>query len=67
MPIYEYVCKKCSEVFSVYQSITVSESETNCPKCSSNDVKKRISAFSYCSIGGGGVPAFGSSGGFGGG
>ncbi|MDI6800478.1 MAG: zinc ribbon domain-containing protein [Thermodesulfovibrionales bacterium] len=70
MPIYEYVCRKCSEVFSAFQSINADENDTECPKCSSNDVKKMVSAFSCCSTagsGGGINSSFGSSGGFGGG
>jgi putative FmdB family regulatory protein len=69
MPIYEYACTKCNEVFSVFQSVNASEKDTRCPKCGSNDVKKKISAFSCCSIGGfggSGSSSFGSSGGFGG-
>jgi putative FmdB family regulatory protein len=65
MPIYEYACTKCNEVFSVFQSVNASEKDTRCPKCGSNDVKKKVSAFSCCSIGGGST-SFGSSGGFGG-
>jgi putative FmdB family regulatory protein len=66
MPIYEYVCTKCNEIFSVFQSVNAGEKDTRCPKCGSNTAKKKISAFSCCSIGGGSTP-FGSSGGFGGG
>lgn len=66
MPIYEYVCNTCQEVFSVFQSITASEKDVKCPKCSSGDVKKKVSSF--CSIGGtGGGTGSGSFGGFGGG
>ncbi len=69
MPIYEYDCKKCNETFSVFQSINADENDTRCPKCNAKDVKKKISAFSCCSIGAGGGSSspFGSSGGFGGG
>ncbi|BCB95843.1 hypothetical protein JZK55_07650 [Dissulfurispira thermophila] len=66
MPIYEYACNKCSEVFSVFQSVNASEKDTRCPKCGSNDVKKKISSFSCCSIGASSA-SFSSSGGFGGG
>ena len=66
MPIYEYICKKCDEMFAVYQSINDGEKNTKCPECGSNKVKKIISAFSACSIGGGDSSS-GSAGGFGGG
>lgn len=72
MPIYEYSCRKCNEIFSVFQSINAGESDTKCPACGSNDVKKRISTFACCSIGSSGDGVSGldpsaSGGGFGGG
>lgn len=66
MPIYEYACAKCNEVFSVFQSINVNEKDTKCPKCGSNNVKKKLSSFSCCSISMSNA-SFGSSGGFSGG
>ncbi|MBZ0156411.1 MAG: zinc ribbon domain-containing protein [Alphaproteobacteria bacterium] len=59
MPIYEYSCKKCNEVFSVFQSMNASEKDTKCPKCGSNDVVKKISSFSCCSPASGGASAHG--------
>lgn len=51
MPIYEYVCKKCKESFSVLQRIGKTEKDTVCPGCGSSDVKKKISVFSgFCSV-----------------
>ncbi|NTU43505.1 MAG: zinc ribbon domain-containing protein [Nitrospirales bacterium] len=63
MPIYEYVCNRCQESFSVLQSITA-EKDARCPKCGSAEVKKKVSSF--CSIGGvGGGTGSGFSGSFG--
>ena len=67
MPIYEYICLKCNEKFSLLQSINASGLDTKCPRCASNEVKKVISAF-CCSSGSGGdvaspVPSQGFSGG----
>ena len=67
MPIYEYICLKCNEKFSLLQSINASEHDTNCPRCSSNEVRKIISSF-CCSSGSGGdgtstMPSGGFSGG----
>lgn len=69
MPIYEYTCRKCTEAFAVFQSINAREEDTECPGCGAKDVKKKISSFSACSIGGsgGGPSPFGSFGGLGGG
>jgi putative FmdB family regulatory protein len=46
MPIYEYNCLKCNEKFSLLQSLYPAAKNTECPKCSSTDVKKVISSFS---------------------
>lgn len=65
MPIYEYVCNACGELFSKLQKMTVAEGETTCPKCGSTEVERMISA---CSIGAAGSsapsgPACGAGGG----
>lgn len=67
MPIYEYACDKCKEVFSVYQSVNADSHNIKCPKCGSDNVKKKISAFSCCAVGSGSSSGFGSYRGFGGG
>jgi putative FmdB family regulatory protein len=53
MPIYEYVCLKCDEKFALLQSLYPPEQNTECPKCSSSDVKKVLSSFSCASSEGG--------------
>lgn len=52
MPIYEYMCLECCEEFSLLRSMNASDRDLKCPKCSSQKVKKVISAFS-CSAGSG--------------
>jgi len=42
MPIYEYQCKKCGFEFEMF--VLSSEEKTKCPKCSSENVEKLISA-----------------------
>jgi putative FmdB family regulatory protein len=64
MPIYEYVCQDCSEEFSLFKSVNSDDRDLECPKCGSTNIKKKISAFSCCAVGG---SSFGSFGGFGGG
>ena len=49
MPIYEYICTKCTERFSMLQSIHSSEDGTRCIRCDSKNVKKIVSSFSYSS------------------
>ncbi|UCD34216.1 MAG: zinc ribbon domain-containing protein [Nitrospiraceae bacterium] len=51
MPVYEYICLKCKEKFSLLQSLHPAEKNTECPRCSSRDVKKVISSF-CCGSGG---------------
>ncbi len=50
MPIYEYMCLKCKNSFSLLQSLYPPENDTKCPKCASADIKKLLSSFS-CSSG----------------
>jgi len=45
MPIYEYRCLRCGEVFSSLR-ITQKDEPVKCPHCASEDVKKIVSAFS---------------------
>jgi len=46
MPIYEYMCNKCNESFSLLQRVGITESDTVCPKCGSKEVRKKFSIFS---------------------
>ncbi|MEW6108331.1 MAG: zinc ribbon domain-containing protein [Nitrospirota bacterium] len=67
MPIYEYICIKCSEKFSLLQSMNSTVNDTECPGCGSREVKKIISSF-CCSSGPGNsisssIPSSGFSGG----
>ncbi len=47
MPIYEYLCKNCQNLFII--SLTLKELSSNpqikCPKCDSQDVRKQIGSF----------------------
>ena len=42
MPIYEYECTKCREVFE--ELVFGSEKDVRCPRCSSKKVNKLMSA-----------------------
>jgi putative FmdB family regulatory protein len=44
MPIYEFECAKCQEVFEAMRSVSDDES-TSCPACGSTRVTKLVSAF----------------------
>jgi len=49
VPVYEYICMKCNNRFSLLQSLYPESKDTQCPKCESTKVKKMISAFSCAS------------------
>lgn len=67
MPIYEYFCKNCSEIFSLLQWNSSPKRDIRCPKCSSKDVQKKLSSFSCSFPADPGVSSGGSSSGFSGG
>jgi len=67
MPIYEYCCRNCNELFDVFKSVTANGKDIKCPKCGSGAVQKKMSSFSCCSLGGDGNSSVGSAGSFGGG
>jgi putative FmdB family regulatory protein len=58
MPLYEYRCEACGEMFGKLQKMGAPEGEVCCPKCGAGEVKRQISS---CSIGKGGSPAAGPS------
>ncbi len=46
MPVYEFKCNKCGEVFSITMSIKEREkAEITCPKCKSKDLSPVYSNF----------------------
>lgn len=47
MPIYEYRCQECKALFEAIVTSTDTSTEVICPKCSSNNIKKTISASSF--------------------
>lgn len=67
MPIYEYICLKCNNDFSVLQNMSSSEKDTTCSRCGSNNLKKKVSVFSANAAGVGASPASCPVGGGGGG
>ncbi|MFH1484453.1 MAG: zinc ribbon domain-containing protein [Chloroflexota bacterium] len=49
MPIYEYLCQKCSERFELRRSMTDSDSEVRCPRCSAENPRRVYSTFATAS------------------
>ncbi len=46
MPIYEYKCTGCGNVFDGYKKMSEENGEEVCPDCGDNALKVRISLFS---------------------
>jgi putative FmdB family regulatory protein len=45
MPIFEYQCGECQEVFETLQLGRATSEETECPGCGSTKTEKLVSAF----------------------
>ena len=46
MPIYEFKCRKCGNVFERLCFASDDESDILCPTCKGNEVEKLLSSFS---------------------
>lgn len=49
MPIYEYICQDCQTRFEMIRSMKKADTDLNCVKCQSENVKRRISLFNAAS------------------
>jgi putative FmdB family regulatory protein len=47
MPIYEYKCNQCGEDFEM---LVFGNKTVDCPKCSSQDIKKKMSSFGMSGV-----------------
>lgn len=47
MPIYEFRCLKCNEVFEILMVSTEEDVEMKCPHCKSEDFERVMSTTSY--------------------
>ena len=45
MPLYEFVCKPCDEVFEVLFKSSTEKKKIVCPKCGGDEVSKKFSLF----------------------
>ncbi|BCL59623.1 hypothetical protein DGMP_03160 [Desulfomarina profundi] len=57
MPIYEYRCNACNNLFEVLTTSSDSREDPVCTQCGSPDVRKTISASSYRLNKGSSIPA----------
>ena len=47
MPIYEFLCQKCNAKFSILVRNQAKSANAKCPSCSSSDLERVISSFTY--------------------
>jgi len=47
MPIYEYKCRKCGRLTSVFLRSVAAAAETRCKACGSRSLERAISGFAY--------------------
>lgn len=47
MPLFDYKCVKCANVFDILVRLKDIDKPIECPKCNSSDVKKVISKFNH--------------------
>ena len=45
MPLFEYVCSDCGNVFTEFRSVVERDSSLECPECHSRNVERKMSAF----------------------
>jgi len=57
MPIYEYKCNVCNNLFETITTSSTATDDVICSKCKSPDVRKIISASSYRLNKGSSIPA----------
>ena len=48
MPIYEYKCEQCGEMFEKFIRSSAQLNSLRCPECGGGDVRKMISLFGCC-------------------
>ena len=45
MPVYEYKCTKCGQIFDAFQQVGGDGSDLNCPVCGESKPEKIFSSF----------------------
>ncbi len=48
MPMYEYVCDKCGERFSMLQPMSAAREGHRCPACGEKQTRRVMSSFATC-------------------
>ncbi len=45
MPLYEYRCNQCGEVFERLRRFSEADEKTPCPRCQAEDARRLLSSF----------------------
>jgi putative FmdB family regulatory protein len=45
VPIYEYICSGCGELFEAFRAISADDADVSCPKCGRKNPKRKFSSF----------------------
>jgi putative FmdB family regulatory protein len=56
MPIFEFICDECGQIFEELVRIASAIDEVICPECQSKQVKKKLSTFASKVAGGSSFP-----------
>ncbi len=57
MPLYEYRCKKCNQLFELMRPVAKADARARCTQCQSTAVKRVLSRFAVVGAGEGGSSA----------
>jgi len=47
MPIYEYLCRPCNRIYSVFMPTMFDERAPRCPRCGAADIERQLSLFAF--------------------
>jgi putative FmdB family regulatory protein len=53
MPMYEYRCDECGNLYEQLRRMSDADRDLECPKCGSHDVERQLSAFAMSGGGAG--------------
>lgn len=51
MPLYEYRCQQCGELFELLRRADEADRDVTCPRCGAEDVERLLSLFSQSARG----------------
>ncbi len=45
MPLYEYYCRKCGQLFDKLVPLSQIDKKVTCPRCQSEEIERQLSTF----------------------